>query len=237
MALPRRGGGVTIACDKVSVDMEHNAWPLLDRVFHLADAENWPSIRCAGLHSTTALIERAGLSEQDAQPFHAYRSRGMRLPSGVLIRDQRPMPPSALVRCLDAGISPEVWYRLVNSKVFFWQHIERLNRHLAACGGRPQIVIVVDSRRLLKRYGHSAFVTPFNVGNARRRPAPRGNRTFVPLDVWLATRWESEAKPGCSARSRNHPPVEIAIEGSVPDLMDSVIEVVPIEPGQSYLDT
>lgn len=224
--------------DQHAVQASHEAaWPLPDRVFHLADAQNWPSIGCEGLHSTAVLIERAGLSDEDSQPYQAYRSRGMRLPSGVLIRDQRPMPPSALLRCLDAGISPEAWYRLVNSKVFFWPCIERLHRHLAACSERPQTVIAVDSRRLLRRYGHAASITPFNVGNARRRPAPRGMRTFVPLDVWLATRWASEAKPGCSGRSQNHPPAEIAIEGSVPDLMDLVIEAVTIDAGRLYVCT
>jgi Family of unknown function (DUF7002) len=145
------------------------------------------------------------------------------------------MPPFALVRCLDAGVSPRVWYRLVNSKVFFWLDIDRLNRHRAACAERPQIVIAVNLGELLTRHGRRAFLTPFNVGNARRRPAARGRRTFVPLEAWLATRWESEAERGCPTRARNHPPAEIAIEGSVPDLMDLIVEVTPIGPGQSYL--
>lgn len=180
-------------------------------------------------------MARARLSDEEAHPYRAYRSRGMRLPSGVLVRDQRPMPPSALLRCLDAGISPQAWYRLVNAKVFFWASIERLNRHLAACGDRPQTVIVVDSSRLLGRYGEAALVTAFNVGNARRRPPARGTRSFVPLAAWLATRWESEAKPDCPRRAQSHPPAEIAIEGSVPDLMELVVEAVPIEPGRSYV--
>lgn len=211
-------------------------WPLPDRAFHVADAENWSAIQRSGLHSADALIDQAGLSGSDGEPFRAYRSQGMRLPSGALIRDQCPMPPSALTRCLDAGLSPEAWYKLVNSKVFFWLHIERLNRHLAACAARPQIVVAIDLHALLIRHGDRAFVTPFNVGNARRRAAPRGHRTFVPLNTWLSTRWESETREGCPARARSHPPAEIAIEGSVPDLTDLIVEMRPIAPGQSYCD-
>lgn len=79
-------------------------------------------------------------------------------------------------------------------------------------------------RELLRRYRPSVLLTPFNVDNTRRRPAPRGLRTFVPLDRWFERRWETEAPAGGPARARNHPPAELAIEGSVPDVMDFVVE-------------
>jgi hypothetical protein len=211
--------------------MSHDDWPLPSLAFHIADAENWRAIKRMGLHSTTALIARDRLSAEEARPFAGYRNHTMRLPSGAVIRDQRPMPPSALSRCLDAGLVPQAWYDLVNGKVFFWLQVERLDRHLAACRARPQIVVAVDLRRMLARHGEAAFVTPFNVGNARRRPASRGQRTFVRLDAWLKTRWESEAPQGHPARARTHPPAEIAIEGSVPDLMDFVVETRPTSAG------
>lgn len=214
--------------------MRREDWPLPTRAFHIADAENWNSIQRTGLHSTTALITRDGLSAEEARPFATYRAQGMRLPSGAVIRDQSPMPPSALMRCLDAGLTPQAWYDLVNGKVFFWLQIERLNRHLAACRARPQVVVAVDLRALLARHGQSAFLTPFNVGNARRRPAPRGLRTFVPFAVWLERRWETEAPRNSRARARSHLPAEIAVEGSVPDLMDFVLETRPISRGRSY---
>jgi hypothetical protein len=209
-------------------------WPLPAHAFHLADLENWPSIQQNGLHSTAALIARAGLRGRAARPFATYRGESMRLPSGAVIRDQRPMPPDALRRCLDDDLSPEDWYRLVNRKVFFWLDLERLNRHRAACRGRPQLVIAVDLRVLVDRHGGRASVTPFNVGNARRRAAARGRRTFVPLDAWLAARWASETKPGDPPRPRSHKPAELAIEGAVPDLMALVVDVRPIAPDAVY---
>ena len=211
-------------------------WPLPDRAFHLADEGNWPSIQRTGLHSTAALIARARLRGAAAAPFADYRDRGRCLSTGERIRDQRPMPPAALRRCLDAGLSPAGWYRLVNAKVFFWLAVERLNRHLAACAAQPQRVIAVDLRRLVARHGARAFVTPFNVGNARRHAAARGRRTFVPLAAWLESRWAAETAPGGAARARSHRPVELAIEGAVPDIMDLIVAVRPIAPGERYAD-
>jgi hypothetical protein len=192
--------------------------------FHLADAENWPLIQRDGLLSTNALIARAGLHGNHAEPFRMYRGHGMRLPSGAWIRDQRPMAPAALARCLDPDLDADAWYALVNAKVFFWLSVARLDRHRAACGARPQIVLVVDLPALLARHAARACVTPFNVGNARRRPASRGRRTFVPLASWLATRWATEARPGAAMRSPSHPPAELTIDDAVADLMEFVVD-------------
>jgi hypothetical protein len=198
--------------------------PLPPHAYHLADAANWPRIQRQGLLSTDALIVRDGLVDGAALPFRSYRDGNRQLPSGVLIRDQRPMPPSALARCLDPELRPEDWYALVNARVFFWLDAERLARHVRACAKRPQIVMVLDLPRLLAAHGARASLTPFNVGNARRQPAARGRRSFVPLAAWLETRWQSEAAPGARPRSRNHPPAELAIEHAVPDVMTFLLE-------------
>ena len=194
--------------------------------FHLADAENWPLIEREGLLSTDALIKRCGLRGKSAEPYRAYRDRGLQLPSGAWIRDQRPMPPAALERCLDPDLDPISWYALLNAKVFFWLSVARLDRHRAACGKRPQVIIVIDMPALLARHGARAYVTPFNVGNARRRAAARGRRTFVPIEAWRATRWLAETPAGHVMRSRSHPPAELAIDDSVPDVMDFVVDAV-----------
>ncbi len=198
--------------------------PLPARAYHLADAENWPSIQRVGLHCATALIKQAGLRGAAARSFGFHRGPNATLPSGVRLRDQVPMPPSALERCLDAGLTPADWYALVNAHVYFWLDDERLARHRRACAKRPQIVVTLDLPALLARHGSRAYLTPFNVGNARRRPASRGQRTFVPLDAWLETRWDSEARPGDKPRARSHAPAELAIAGAVPDVMDFVID-------------
>jgi hypothetical protein len=133
----------------------------------------------------------------------------------VVIRNQRPMPPAALQKCL-IGMTPAQWYALINQKVFFWCDPERLNRQHRACGERPQIALTLDTERLLSRHGDHVALTPFNTGNARRKPAIRGRATFVPYSAWLASDWRSEAdRLGISRRPSSHPPVELTVADAV----------------------
>lgn len=149
-------------------------------------------------------------------------------------RDQKPMPPQALARCV-IGMQPADWYRLINSKVFFWLDPDRLNRQRQACEPRPQIMLLIDTTRLLDRYGEKASVSPINSGNARRKPASRGRSTFVSYASWSESGWESEsAGLGTRTRPRSHQPVELTIDGAVPDIMNFVIRVQRLESGESF---
>jgi hypothetical protein len=88
-------------------------------VLHLAEVANLPSIERHGLLSTSRLLDLAGVrGDERARLERAHRPDRATLPNGVVIRDQRPMPPAALARCL-IGITPAEWYALLNSKVFF----------------------------------------------------------------------------------------------------------------------
>jgi hypothetical protein len=202
-------------------------------VYHLAEAENWPSIQRNGLFSTYVLLKRAGMSGSSrAVIAQEHRPKRTILSNGLVIRDQRPMPPAALQRCL-VGLTAAQWYRLLNSKVFFWCDIDRLNRQRRACGNFPQVVLKITTDRLLNRYAAQAAVTPINTGNARRKPALRGTGTFVPYGDWADTAWLSEAQAlGTRPRPRNHPPVELVIADSVPDVMDFVVSVRNLAPGE-----
>jgi hypothetical protein len=144
------------------------------------------------------------------------------------------MPPEALGTCL-IGISPAEWYALINTHVFFWLDPARLNRQRAACEPRPQVVLTVDAGGLLTAYSERIALTPINTGNARRRPASRGTATFVPYAAWVRSAWASEAASlGTSVRSQSHPPVELTLRGSIPDIMQFVVDVQQLAPGQSF---
>src|SRR5919109_2089708 len=122
------------------------------QVFHLAEAANWQSIQQHGLLSTSALLDLAGVrGEKGARFKREHRPTHTELPNGVQVRDQKPMPPRALARCL-IGMSPAEWYQLINSKVFFWLDPDRLDRQRRACEPRPQVLLVVDTQRLLPRH-------------------------------------------------------------------------------------
>ena len=211
----------------------HNHMNIRPFVYHLAEAGNWPSIQRDGLFSTCALLERAGISGSNRAVIEReHRPKRTILSNGLVIRDQKPMPPAALERCL-VGLTSTQWYHLLNSKVFFWLDIERLNRQRRACGEFPQVVLKIATDRLLNRYAAQAAVTPINTGNARRRPALRGAATFVPYSVWTDTAWLSEAQAlRTRPRPPRHPPVELTIADSVPDMMDFVVSVKNLAPGE-----
>ena len=204
-------------------------------VYHLAEAENWRSIRRNGLFSTRALLDRTGIDgSMRAVIEREHRPQRTILPNGLIIRDQKPMPPATLERCL-VGLTVTQWYELLNSKVFFWFDIERLNRQRRACDSFPQVVLKVATDRLLDRYAAQTAFTPINSGNARRKPALRGAATFVPYSTWVKTAWLSEAQGlGVRPRPRGHPPVELTVADSLLDVMDFVVSVRYLAPGSFY---
>jgi hypothetical protein len=196
-------------------------------VYHFADAENWPSIQRRGLLSATRLLALSGLSAGDqARIERAQRPVSLTLPGGAVLRDQAPMPPSALARCL-VDMTPAEWYALINSKVFFWFDIERLNRQRRASGISPEaVVMTIDTERLLAVHGDRAHLSAINTGNARRKPAVRGRQSFVPYATWRESRWASEAAAlGIRPRPASHRPVELTVGDDLPEVMDFVVSL------------
>jgi hypothetical protein len=205
----------------------------IGRLYHLAEASNLPLIENGGLLSTSKLLDQAGLfGEERHRLEHQQRLSRTVLSTGVIIRDQLPMPPSALTRCLGDRMLPSGWYALVNTMVFLWVDRERLIRQARACYPWPQVIIEIDAERFLARYEPSAFVTPINVGNARRRPALRGRASFVPFVDWRDRAWTHEAQGlGVRGRPASHPPAELVVPGAIPDVMDYVVSVQKLTKG------
>lgn len=183
---------------------------------HFVDAINWPSVQKHGLRSAALLMQIANV---DAEAVRTFRPACETLPDGVFVRDQRPMPPAALERCLDPGLTPADWYALVNQGVYFWLDADRAERHQRALRTRPQVRLEFSVADLVAAYGPSAFVTPFNIGSALRRPARRGLRTLVPIDRWVAAGWEDEAFTVGKTRSRSQKPAELIIQSNIPDAL------------------
>lgn len=207
-------------------------------IYHMAEATNWHAIQRDGLHSASTLLARASISNEEREQLEKQqRLTHTELPGGVHIRDQRPMPQTALTACL-IGMSPSEWYALINAHIFFWLDPARLNRQRAACEPRPQVVLTVDASKLIDAYAEKIAVTPINTGNARRRPARRGAATFVPYAAWATNAWTSEAASlRTPLRPSSHHPVEVTVAGSIPDIMQFVIEVQHLAPGQLFTPT
>lgn len=206
--------------------------PLPQQVFHLIEEANWPSIRERGLVPARVLLGEAFPNDKDITSAH--RPRHIVLPTGVHIRDQAPMPEGALAKAL-VDMTPAQWYELINDHVFFWLDSERLNRQLAACRSRSQLVATIQTSALISRHGKDAYVTPFNVGYALRKPARRGRGTLVPHRIWEQSGWAFETRDtGKPPRSQRHPPAELLIRGPIPEFLQIACNVVRIAPGERF---
>ena len=181
--------------------------------YHLAEPANLASIRRHGLLSTERLLDLAKVPENEREAIlFQHRPESVVLANGVIIRDQKPMPPQLLARALPKDVSPSEWYRFLNRFVFLWSNRERVERHLRAFGARPQILLAFDASQLLEQLGDRIYLSPINSGNARRRPAPRSTQIFIPHREWIKSGWratEGESRP------RSSPPAEILVEGNL----------------------
>lgn len=190
-------------------------------LYHLADAANLDSILAHGLLSTERLLAQAGLPDRDRTAIlRGHRMCNLHLPNGVVIRDQKPMPPAALAAALDDDMQPADWYALLNGHVFLWSDRDRMERQRHACGPRPQIVLTFDAARLLDTFGDHALVSPINSGNARRKPARRGRDTLVPYRTWRRVGWP--------AGSRHRAPAEFLFRCTLPAKPPYVVNVEPL---------
>lgn len=199
-------------------------------LFHMAEEGTWESIKNNGLMSTTALLDRfeidgdlrLGIEERNRR-----RSVVINHPNhgSAVIRDQIPMTDSALEKCL-VDLSPEEWYKLLNSRVFFWSSMGRLSRlfNARAYRDKTQCIITVDTGKLIEKYLDRIALSAINSGSTIYKPQPRGRDTFLPLADFPFEEWTTK-------RSRSTSIVEVTVDYSVPDLADFVTEVVHMKNG------
>ncbi len=159
------------------------------RLYHMAEAAAWPSVRAHGLLSTSALLDLYGIRGRRRAEIESQRRPEMVAiehprHGPALIRDQKPLNEAALARVLRDGLEPADWYRLLNGKVFFWVNPERLRKLLLTYRTRENIVLVLDSARVLADHTARVSLTTINTGYTRRFAQPRGRSTFQPLAVF-----------------------------------------------------
>jgi len=189
------------------------------QLYHMADDGAWDSIRKQGLLSTARLIELFEVPEPEYTRLLAqHRPDSVPLThplhGRVVIRDQKPLPPSKLERLLIDMTVPQ-WMRLLNSFVFFWVQPERVSRLLNARAyrNRPHLVLTVDTRRLMNAHLPQIRLSAINSGAAAYLQGRRGSTTFKSIEDF------SHPRP----RSLRQPPryvVELAVPGAVPNVLD-----------------
>lgn len=192
------------------------------RLYHMAEAGTWPSIKADGLLSTSAVLDKfefAGAAREAIESAH--RPEKITLTKGdkaIVLRDQIPMPEERLLEALVDGTSPQEWYRLINGKVFMWAQQERLLRLLNARYYRKleHDVLTIDSATLLTNYENRVWLCPMNSGNTLPMPHSRGKATFSRIGAYpIRPRTGGPAKPV----------VEVVVDYAIPDISSYVVEV------------
>jgi hypothetical protein len=118
------------------------------------------------------------------------------------------------------NLAPADWYRLLNRRVFFWTTAQRLDVMLGAAAYRDlfHCVLTLDTRSLLERHHERVTLSPINSGATRPYPWPRGPATFQPLATFPYALY-------AGSRGSRGAVVELAVDRSVPDITDLVLDV------------
>ena len=154
-------------------------------LYHMAHIDSWLGIEKHGLCSTSALLdlfEYKGFQRKAIEEMHRPESVTITHPhlGKALIRDQKPLREEWLVKTL-TGTDASGWYRLLNGRVFFWATTKRLETMLRAYSGASQLVLTLDTAKLVARYGNVIELTHMNTGATHANPAPRSPDTFQPI--------------------------------------------------------
>lgn len=192
------------------------------RIFHMAEAGTWPSIRDRGLMSASAVLDHFGVAGRARNQYEiVQRATKMSVlpqaPGEIVLRDQKPMPAERLERALIDGTTPEEWYRLINGKVFFWAEEHRLHGLLGARDYRnlEHDVLTIDSGPFIRAYRGEIWLCHMNSGNTFPMPHARGIDVFKRISDYPTNTRGYPAKPV----------VEIVVDGKVPDIARYVVEV------------
>ena len=177
------------------------------RLYHMADAAAWPSIRRHGLLSTSALLDLYGVSGEARERIECQRRAAavaIEHPEfgPVSINDQHPMSDESLRPAL-IDMTPSEWYAHLNARVFFWVNEARLSRLLNTYTRRERLVLVLDSAAVLARHAAQTMLSPINSGFSLRFPQWRGRATFQPLadypfEEWVRKRGKADAVAECT---------------------------------------
>lgn len=196
-------------------------WP---RLYHMAEADSWPSIHLHGLLSTTALLDLFEVEGAEREAIESQRRpETVRIEHPQLgeawIRDNKPINETVLARTL-VGMTERDWYHTLNSRVFFWLSEARLDRlrNAPPYRAREHDVLIIDTATLWDAYGPVVELSPLNSGAVH--PAadyPRGAGTFSVLNdyPWEARR---QTAPG-------EPIVELTVPYRVADVDAMLIDV------------
>lgn len=194
------------------------------RLYHLTEPDALPGIMRHGLLPTQWLLTLFEVAEADRRAIERQRRpASIRLTHPVhgraTITDNMPLSMAALATCLDDGLAPEDWLRILNERVFFWADEKGLAALLGARlnRAREREVLVLDTLSVARRYLGQMELSAINSGATIRRAARRGLSTFVPTERHSYAAWRRLR--GGLDRVR-----EVTVVGGVLDVADHLVE-------------
>lgn len=204
--------------------------------YHMAESGTWDNIKRYGLLSTVALLdmfEIHGIARERIESERRPESVVINHPKHgqAVIRDQKPMTESALLKCLRKPFTPRDWYRTLNENVFFWLNGERLTRLLSARAYRHKehCVLTLNTARLIATHERQITLCPINSGSTIFKPQPRGVGTFLPIADYPFHEWAGR-------RPVRDAVVELVVKYSVPNI-GALVERVEERRGNKVIKT
>jgi len=189
------------------------------KLYHMAWEGAWPSIVKHGLLSTEALLDLYDVTgERRSKILATHRAESVRIEhpqyGTAMIRDQKPMNDTKLSRCLTGGLKPADWYRLLNSKVFFWTTPGRLCKMVSAGPYKqfPHCILTLDTRKVVEDYRDKITFSPINSGATRFANTLRGLETFTRFEDFPYEAYRRKGRP------RNDIFVELTVHHGVNDI-------------------
>jgi len=167
------------------------------RLYHITRPHALNNIKTHGLLSTAELLNLFEVSSEQRKFLGSTRR-----PNNVVIdhptygratlTDNTPLSDTALLKCLDDGLRPPDWMRMLNERVFFWVDEKNLESHFAASirDGNERVVMAFDTLSLVGSCYRQVELAAINTGSTIRRPARRGIKTFAPAHLYTYPEWQ-----------------------------------------------
>lgn len=204
----------------ITTDELCKRYPVL---YHMASHGAWSSIAKHGLLSTAKLLDLFEVPEpRRTELLTLQRRECVKVThphhGTAVLRDQKPLSAKNLVRCL-VDCTPAAWFAVLNERVFFWLHFDRLMTLMSAAEYREKehTVIRIDTARLLSQWQPEIQLAHMNTGNTLPMPHRRGLTTFRSMEDYDYERRRN--LPDYSAV------VELTVMNGVPDIQKHVTGV------------
>jgi hypothetical protein len=188
------------------------------RLYHVTRPGAWEAISRFGMLPALALLEHFEENQQRRMDLVTKRRpKEVELAhpahGTVILNDNLPLSERALAACLDDGLTPQDWFRMLNERVFFWVDEGRVAGLLGAKMNRARSreVLVFDTLGLVSAHAERVEISPINSGSTLRKPARRGLATFTPLLAKSYREWQRQ-------RGGNDRVVEVTVRGGVRDI-------------------